>query len=57
MTLASNDPFETPIVDTPIFGHPDDLRLTIAGFRFARTVLEASPMRELIEKRYSLART
>ncbi|MBY2910564.1 GMC family oxidoreductase [Rhizobium leguminosarum] len=50
VTLASSDPFENPIVDTQIFGHPDDLRLTIAGFRFARTVLEASPMRELIEK-------
>ncbi|MBY5556658.1 sorbosone dehydrogenase [Rhizobium leguminosarum] len=50
VTLASSDPFENPIVDTQIFAHPDDLRLTIAGFRFARTVLEASPMCELIEK-------
>ncbi|WP_281412000.1 GMC oxidoreductase [Rhizobium sp. WYCCWR 11128] len=50
VTLASSDPFENPIVDTQIFGHPDDLRPTIAGFRFARTVLEASPMRELINK-------
>ena len=50
VTLASKDPFENPIVDTQIFGHPDDLRLTMAGFRFARTVLDASPMRDLIEK-------
>ena len=50
VTLASKDPFENPIVDTQIFGHPDDLRLTMAAFRFARTVLDASPMRDLIEK-------
>ena len=50
VTLASTDPFANPIVDTQIFTHPDDLRLTIASFRFARTVLSASPMRELIDK-------
>lgn len=50
VTLASKDPFDNPIVDTQIFGHPDDLRLTMAGFRFARRVLDASPMRDLIEK-------
>lgn len=50
VTLASADPFENPIVDTQIFVHPDDLRLTIAGFRFARRVLAQSPMRDLIDK-------
>ncbi|MBB3593264.1 choline dehydrogenase [Rhizobium sp. BK529] len=50
VTLASSDPFADPIVDTQIFGHPDDLRLTMAGFRFARTVLEAMPMKEFIDK-------
>jgi len=50
VTLASNDPFSNPIVDTQIFGHPDDQRLTMAGFRFARSVLDASPMKELIDK-------
>ena len=50
VTLSSSDPFENPIVDTQIFGHPEDLRLTMAGFRFARTVLDASPMRDLIDK-------
>jgi choline dehydrogenase len=50
VTLASKDPFENPIIDTQIFGHADDLRLTMAGFRFARTVLDASPMRDLIDK-------
>ncbi len=50
VTLASADPFANPVVDTQIFSHPDDLRLTIASFRFARTVLAASPMRELIDR-------
>lgn len=50
VTLVSKDPFDNPIVDTQIFGHPDDLRLTMAAFRFARRVLDASPMRDLIEK-------
>ncbi|MFJ6327900.1 MULTISPECIES: GMC family oxidoreductase [unclassified Rhizobium] len=50
VTLASADPLADPVIDTQIFGHPDDLRLTMAGFRFARTVLAASPMRDLIEK-------
>jgi choline dehydrogenase len=50
VTLSSADPLADPIIDTQIFGHPDDLRLTMAGFRVARTVLAASPMRELIDK-------
>jgi choline dehydrogenase len=50
VTLASSDPLADPIIDTQIFGHPDDLRTTMAGFRFARTVLAASPMRDLIDK-------
>lgn len=50
VTLSSSDPFANPIVDTQIFGHPDDLKLTMAGFRFARQVLAASPMRDLIDK-------
>lgn len=50
VTLLSSDPFANPIVDTQIFAHPDDLRLTMASFRFARTVLDASPMKELIDK-------
>jgi len=50
VTLTSADPLADPIIDTQIFGHPDDLRLTMAGFRFARTVLAAAPMRDLIDK-------
>jgi choline dehydrogenase len=50
VTLTSSDPFADPIVDTQIFAHPDDLKTTMAGFRFARSVLAASPMRELIDR-------
>ncbi len=50
VTLTSSDPFADPVVDTQIFAHPDDLKTTMAGFRFARSVLAASPMRELIDR-------
>lgn len=50
VTLSSSDPSADPIVDTQIFAHPDDLKLTMAGFRFARQVLAASPMRDLIDR-------
>ncbi|MCJ8151258.1 GMC family oxidoreductase [Shinella sedimenti] len=50
VTLTSDDPLRNPVVSTGIFNHPDDLRLTVKSFRFARTVLDASPMRELIER-------
>jgi choline dehydrogenase len=50
VTLSSSDPFANPVVDTQIFADPDDLRLTMASFRFARTVLDASPMKDLINK-------
>ncbi|WLS10766.1 GMC family oxidoreductase N-terminal domain-containing protein (plasmid) [Shinella sumterensis] len=50
VTLTSADPLRNPVVSTGIFNHPDDLRLTVKSFRFARTVLDASPMRELIER-------
>lgn len=46
--LASADPAALPLVDPQFFGHPDDLRLTIAGLRFARNVLATSPVREMV---------
>lgn len=48
VTLAANDAEAQPLVDPQIFTHPDDLATTIAGFRFARSVLDQSPMREMI---------
>ncbi|MFL5131070.1 MAG: GMC family oxidoreductase [Microvirga sp.] len=46
--LASADPTVLPQVDPQFFGHPDDLRLTIAGLRYAREVLATSPVREMV---------
>ena len=42
--LASVDPAARPIVDCNFFGHPDDLRLTIASLRFARQLFDTEPM-------------
>jgi choline dehydrogenase len=46
--LASADPRDAPQVDPQFFGHPDDLRLTVAGLRYAREVLATSPVGEMI---------
>jgi choline dehydrogenase len=48
--LASADPFAAPQVDPQFFGNPDDLRLTVAGLRYAREVLATSPVREMVER-------
>ncbi|MGO4573539.1 GMC family oxidoreductase [Microvirga sp. 2TAF3] len=48
--LASANPADAPHIDPQFFGHPDDLRLTIAGLRYAREVLATSPVKEMIEK-------
>jgi len=50
VSLASGDPLADPLVDTQIFGHEDDLRLTLAGLRFARKTLASNPMAELIDR-------
>lgn len=42
--LRSADPADKPEVDCNFFGHPDDLRLTIASLRFARQLLDTEPM-------------
>ena len=47
--LASADPAALPLVDSQFFGDPDDLRLTIAGLRYAREVLATSPVREMVQ--------
>jgi choline dehydrogenase len=48
--LASADPFAAPQVDPQFFGDPDDLRLSVAGLRYAREVLASSPVREMVER-------
>jgi choline dehydrogenase len=39
-----------PLVNSNFFGHPDDLRLTIASIRFGRTLLATKPVAALIDK-------
>jgi choline dehydrogenase len=42
--LRSADPRDKPVVDCNFFGHPEDLRLTIAAMRYARRVLASAPL-------------
>ncbi|WP_181705548.1 GMC family oxidoreductase [Chthonobacter rhizosphaerae] len=46
--LRSADPADKPVVDSNFFGHPDDLRLTIASIRHARRLLATRPMSDKI---------
>ena len=48
--LRSADPADKPLVDCRFFGHPDDLRLTLAAIRFARRVLAAPPLVDLVAR-------
>ena len=43
-------PADKPLVDCRFFGHPDDLRLTLAAIRFARRVLAAPPLADLVAR-------
>jgi len=42
--LRSANPDDLPLVDCNFFGHPDDLRLTIASLRHARELLASEPL-------------
>ena len=42
--LRSADPFAKPVVDNNYLGEPDDLRLEIAGLRFAREIMAQRPL-------------
>ncbi|QRM30224.1 GMC family oxidoreductase [Microvirga sp. VF16] len=48
--LASADPKALPLVDPQTFADPGDLRMTMAGLRYAREVLAMSPIRGMIEQ-------
>jgi choline dehydrogenase len=48
--LLSTDPDALPVVDPRIFADPRDLATTMQGFRFARSVLDQEPMRDLIDR-------
>ncbi len=42
--LRSVDPFAKPIIDNNYLAEPDDLRIEIAGLRYAREILRAHPL-------------
>jgi len=46
--LRSADPAAQPLVDCNFFGHPDDLRLTLASVAHARRLLQTEPFRSKI---------
>lgn len=46
--LRSANPDDQPLVDCNFFGHPDDLRLTLASVRHARQLLETEPFKSKI---------
>ena len=48
--LRSADPRDKPVVDCNFFGHPDDLRLTLAAIRFARRVLASKPLADRVSR-------
>ncbi|MBL8575628.1 MAG: GMC family oxidoreductase N-terminal domain-containing protein [Mesorhizobium sp.] len=48
--LRSTDPYAPPVIDTQIFAEPDDLATTIAGFRFARSLLDEEPIRGMVDR-------
>lgn len=50
VTLRSADPAAQPLVDCNFFGHPDDLRLTIASLRHGREILAAEPLASKIAR-------
>jgi choline dehydrogenase len=46
--LRSADPLAKPIVDNNYLAEPEDLRLEIAGLRFAREILAANPLSKMV---------
>ena len=48
--LASDDVSAAPRIDPQYLGDLDDLRLTIAAFRYARDVLATSPVKEMVTR-------
>lgn len=50
VTLRSADPGDQPLVDCNFFGHPDDLRLTIAALETARQLLHTAPFKGKISE-------
>lgn len=53
VTLASSDPNSRPRIDPRYLSHPEDIRLSIAGLRYSRTILDCSPLKELVKAEIS----
>jgi choline dehydrogenase len=50
VTLRSANPSDQPVVDCNFFGHPEDLRLTMASLKVARRLLETEPFKSKIRE-------
>jgi len=50
VTLRDAKASTPPVIDTQIFGHPDDLARTLAGFRFARQVIATTPIATMVRQ-------
>ncbi|MEO5806405.1 GMC family oxidoreductase N-terminal domain-containing protein [Devosia sp.] len=48
--LRSASPADQPLVDCNFFGHPDDLRLTLASLKVARQLLDTAPFKAKIRE-------
>lgn len=48
--LRSADPKDLPLVNPNYLGHADDMRISVAGLRFAREVFKAAPMSEIVTR-------
>ncbi|NJM28760.1 MAG: FAD-binding protein [Rhizobiales bacterium] len=48
--LRSKDPLTQPVVDNNYLAEPDDLRLEIAGLRFAREILKSNPLSKRVTR-------
>lgn len=50
VTLRSASPDDMPVVDTQVFAEQEDLDRTIEGLQYARSVLKAAPICDLIDR-------
>ena len=48
--LRSANPLDKPVVDNNYLAEPDDLRLEIAGLRYARDILAAKPLAQRVTR-------
>jgi choline dehydrogenase len=48
VTLRSSDPMAKPVIDNNYLAEADDLRLEIAGLRYARDILRSNPLAQKV---------